>query len=570
MKIISRTKLDLIQGSEEWKQKRMSCITATDIAVIMGVSKFSSRTELLDEKCGVKKEISPFLQKKFDEGHATEEAARLILEAREAEEFPPEVWEMEVEGFDMPFLASLDGTNGDVNFEHKLWNQNLVDQLNANQLPEMYSLQMHWQMLVKEAEATIFVVSDGTEENFVDVCFFYKESRNEEILPAVKVFIEDLRNHKVKEKAEKIEVETTFPVIQCSSKNGIITSNLAQVLPLFKSMAKVEMSRVLVTDIDFAEKEAINKAIKDGRASLKTKMETLQSDFLELDQVMSLAKEIDSVLQKMQSAGEKQVKEEKEKRKFDLVNKYSNELSAHVSEKIKQCGNLIPLIAVNADFDGAMKGKRNFESMENAVTEELAKAKAEVNAQMDKVIPNIAFIREFGADFMFLFERDISERLTIEVEAFQAIVKERINTYKEQEAEKLKRIEEQAQIRAEAKAKADTEALAENEREKIRNEEREKIRNEAPIVMRAPAQEEQKIQTAIATVEDWGVIQRPVEEVDLIARPPVDYDTESKQMVEVSRPVYDKLVLDAEKFKALEAQGVEGWEGYAKAMARLF
>jgi len=83
----------LDQGSAEWHNFRANHFGASEAAAMLGLSKYQTRTELLTaKKTGVAPEVSEFTQSLFDKGHATEAAARAILEERLDEELYPTVY----------------------------------------------------------------------------------------------------------------------------------------------------------------------------------------------------------------------------------------------------------------------------------------------------------------------------------------------------------------------------------------------------------------------------------------------------------------------------------------------
>jgi predicted phage-related endonuclease len=67
------------------------------------------------------------------------------------------------------YLESLDGQIllGDILFEHKMWNMELVAAVEARERSAKYWIQCEQQQYVSSAEHVIFVVSDGTAENMV-------------------------------------------------------------------------------------------------------------------------------------------------------------------------------------------------------------------------------------------------------------------------------------------------------------------------------------------------------------------------------------------------------------------
>ena len=161
MKIISVT-----QGSPEWANLRAQHNTASEAPAMMGASKYQTRDEMLRQKAtGIVPEVSQHQQAIFERGHATEAAARLILEEMTGEDFYP----ITAVSDDGTLLASVDGITLDDSqiFEHKLFNEKLAGQVRAGDLDPHYYFQLEQQLLVTGAKKVIFVCSDGTRENCV-------------------------------------------------------------------------------------------------------------------------------------------------------------------------------------------------------------------------------------------------------------------------------------------------------------------------------------------------------------------------------------------------------------------
>ena len=73
---ISSIPIALTQGSPEWLQHRANCLNASDLAAAMGVSKYTTRAELIKRLAtGITPEVDAATQARFDKGHANEAAA---------------------------------------------------------------------------------------------------------------------------------------------------------------------------------------------------------------------------------------------------------------------------------------------------------------------------------------------------------------------------------------------------------------------------------------------------------------------------------------------------------------
>ena len=236
------------------------------------------------------------------------------------------------------------------------------------------------------------------------------------------------------------------------------------------------MSLILETDQDFADKEAFNKNVKAGRATLKSQATDIEKQFESLAEFNGYVKQADSILQKLQSHGEKQVKEAKETKKLSIINNAQAEFNKHLAE-LSETINKVQITQIVIDFEAVMKGKRSFEKMEEAVNAELAKAKIEADAIAQVIRKNLDSLTELAKDHKFLFS-DHAMLLLKDNDDLVNLIKARIAEHEQAEAERKR--QEQERIEREAKEKAEREAQAkiEAEEKRIRDEERAKVEAE--------------------------------------------------------------------------------------------
>ena len=472
--------LDLVQGSDEWKAKRLECITASEAPAMMGASKYMTRNQLLDMKKGAaQKPVDKFTQELFDKGHAAEDSARRYLEINWLADFPPKVGMLDI-GAGIELLASFDGCSESMGmiWEHKLWNEVLAENVRNQILEPMYYWQLEFQMLVADKLAVTFTCSDGTQEKSVTMIYTSKIERRDQLVAAIKQFAIDLQAHEVKAKTEVVKAvdPESLPVIDFKVEGSVIVSNIGDCLPIIQERAASEMSRVLETEQDFADKHKLNVATKAARAKLKEVVAQAKDEFATFADFERVAAQIDMELQKMQSHGEKQVKEQKAALKVSIITKAAQKLFEFTND----CNAKIAPITVSQikpdckpDFEGVMKGKRTIESWQNAVDSEVSRIEGEINETVNIVIPNLAYINESASEYKFLFS-DMHAIICMGAEAFQSVVKTRIQEHKERQAKELEEQREKIRLEEEAKAKREAEA----EREKIRKEEREKAQAE--------------------------------------------------------------------------------------------
>lgn len=510
--------LNLVQGSPEWLKVREEHFNASEAPSIFGESKYKSRTVLMNEKKGVKEKISAHLQKLFDAGHKTEDQARELLEFETFETLNPIVCTLEVEG--LPLLASLDGIfeDGKTVFEHKLWNETLAENVRNNVLEPTYYWQLEQQLLVAGAERALFVVSDGTAEKREKMYYVSVPERRLKLISGWHEFKKDLEAHEVKAKKEVVvaKEQESFPLIKCSVEGSLVVSNLGEYIPVIKQLAEEQMSIILETDQDFADKEAFNKNVKTGRATLKTQATDIEKQFESLAEFNGFVAKADHILQKLQSHGEKQVKDSKATKKISIVNNANTEFNNHLA-KLSEGINKVQITQVVVDFEAVMKGKRSFEKMEEAVNSELVNAKLEADAIAQVIRKNLDSLTELAKDHKFLFS-DHAMLLLKDNDDLINLIKARIAEHEEAEAER-KRLEkekiereakEKAEREVEAKIKAEEERIRKEERAKVEAEQAKKQQEEHRIAKDKRDQQQEDIASgeAIAQVEEKTVEQR--------------------------------------------------------------
>ena len=505
---------NLVQGSEVWHELRANHFTASEAPAMMGESKYKGRTALMNEKKGVKENVSDHLQKLFDKGHETEDKARELLEFETMETYKPLVCTLEVEG--LPLLASLDGISedGKTVFEHKLWNETLAENVRRQALDPTYYWQLEQQLLVADAERALFVVSNGTGVKREMMYYTSKPERRTKLIAGWHEFKKDLEVHEVKAKKEVAVAreQESFPLIQCSVEGSTVVSNLGEFIPTIKAAIDEKLSVVLETDQDFADTESFVKNLKVARKTLKEKQTEVTNAFESYSSFVSDVQTTDTILQKAESALSSAVKANKINKKVSIGNKAQAELNNHLAE-LSETINKVQITQVVVDFDAAMKGKRSFEKMQEAVDAELAKAKIEANEIAQVIRKNLDSLTELAKDHKFLFS-DHAMLLLKDNDDLVNLIKARITEHEQAEAERKR--QEKERIEREAKEKAEREA-----QEKIKAEEQ-RIRNEERAKLEAEAKKQAEADFKAKEVEDAKVAGGIVESAISKASKPVE------------------------------------------------
>jgi putative phage-type endonuclease len=450
------------QGSEQWHQLRAKYFTASECTAMMGFSKYQTRTQLLHAKStGETKEVSQHQQKLFDKGHATEEAARVILEARLGDELYPATVTNSIEGLDL--LASMDGMDmmEVVGFEHKLLNATLADAVDAKTIPDTHWPQLEHQMLVSGVDSIIFVVSDGTEENWHEMTYFSNKDRQKQIIEGWKQFAKDLAEYVPEVKAEVVEAEAIrdLPAITYKMDGLSLISNLDD----FKAQANQlvdKANQLIETDQDFANAESRQKVFTKAEADIKALADRVLGEVADIDKFTKDLRYIGEQIRQARLAEGKQIKSRKEEIRKEILTSAENEIRAFRDTSFSKIKTNLP--APSISVEDAMKGKRTIDSLKDAADTAVAQIKVELNTLSLLAQNNILALKHFASDYKFLFGdwKDIAFKPT---EDFEALVKTRVADHKVAEEERLNA--EREKIRAEEKAKAEREAELKAQRE---------------------------------------------------------------------------------------------------------
>lgn len=447
---------NVIQGSDQWHALRASTRNASEAPAMMGVSPYKSRSALIREKAtGITEEVTPEMQKRFDRGHETEAKARAIVEELFGEELFPMV-ATDDEGY---LLASSDGATmlRDWGFEHKLWNAELAAQIAACEVPESHRWQLDQQIEVIGFEKILFVVSDGTKDNFVHCWYISTPERAARLHAGWDQFDKDVAAYQ----PEVIEAKPiltanlldNLPALVIEVTGRVTHSNLVE----FKSAAMAVISSIkteLVTDQDFVDATSAVKYLKDVEDNAKRAKQNA------LDQTTSIAElhraldEVAKMAADVRKALDKKISEEKDSRKAEIVTKASQELVNHIMALNERLG-VAYMPRITAPFGEAIKGLKSLDSMRDKVSAALANAKIEANAVADLIDYNIKTLTAEGHDWKFLFP-DLASVVTKAKDDFTALLMSRVSQHKEAEAKRLEA--EREKIRAEEQAKAQREA----------------------------------------------------------------------------------------------------------------
>lgn len=465
--------LNVTQGSQEWLAARAKCFTASEAPIIMGVSKYKKRSELLREKStGIQPEIDVATHARFDAGHAAEAAARPLAEAIINDELYPVTATTD----DGKYLASSDGATMlyDTGFEHKLLNAQLVESVNAGIVPDSHKWQLVHQAMVFGFERIMFCVSDGTEENFHYCWFSATKEDIDRLIAGWDQFDEDLKNYQHVEPEKKLDgvAPDALPALRVEVTGMVTYSNLDE----FKKQALSVIGGIkteLVTDQDFVDADKTAKWLGDVEDRLKDAKKRALEQTDSIDRIFSAIDEIAQHASTTRIKLEKLVKSEKENRKTALVMETNESFRKHLEVLMVRTDNLMPPQA--SVFGDAIKGLKSLDSMRDKLATALANAKIASNEIADLITANVALLDTPEKRALF---PDLKAVCTKPSDDFKAILAGRDAQRREAEERRLEaerqriRAEEEAKARAKAQQEANAKAAAEQaERDRVATEE---------------------------------------------------------------------------------------------------
>lgn len=461
----------ILQGSPQWLAARAEHFCASEAASMMGVSRYSTRSDLLRQKAtGVAEEVTPEKQRLFDRGHKAEAMARPIAERIIGEELCPVIGVKSVDG--LPLLASLDGLTfmGDVIWENKLPNENLVEQVRCNDLEPHYWAQLEHQLLVSGADRVLFTASDGTVENTHHCWYTSQPSRRQALIDGWRQFQADLAAWKptAAEVKPTGKAPETLPALRIEINGAVTASNLAEFKDYALAMFK-DIKRDPSTDEEFADAEKTVKWCGEVEARLAAAKEHALSQTADIDALFKAIDDISAEARRVRLDLDKVVKARKEQIRVEIVTEHSSMLQAHVDALNAGLGARWVAYPVAA-FGEAIKGKKTVASIREACSVVLAEAKIFANQAAERFKANRATLVIDGRDWISLFP-DFNVVGNKAPEDFEALAQLRITKHVEAERQAA-----EARQRAEAAAQAAIEAAAQKS-----------VQTEAPAAAPAPA-----------------------------------------------------------------------------------
>ena len=434
---------DLQQGADAWLALRAKHFCASEAAAMLGLSDKTTRNELIRMKAtGAEKEFSEWVKKNLlEKGHEVEAQARTVIEAKIGEELYPVTGTLEF--YELPLLASFDGITmeGGLIFENKLWNERLAACVKNNEIPDTHWPQIEQQLLVSGADQAIFSVSDGTPEGTIWTHYRSQHDRCAQLIAGWKRFAEDLKNYQPAEfvpspVASSIE---DLPALSVEIIGEVRGSNIVA----FRRSAMTFIDTIntdLQTDDDFATAEQVIKFCDEAEKRLDLVKKQALSQTASIDELFRNIDTIKAEMREKRLQLDKLVKSKKETIRFELIQSGKNQLAAHLAALNRQLDRVL-MPPVEADFIGAIKGKKTIDSLKNAVDTVLANSKIQADMIFSRIQENLKTLDELGKDYPALFA-DLVPIVGKATDDFTALVKSRIADHKT--AEQKRQADEQA------------------------------------------------------------------------------------------------------------------------------
>ena len=459
---------NLVQGTPPWHTFRYDHDGASEAAAMLGLSNLTTRTELLHMKAtGGVKEFSEWVQSRIlDHGHVVEALARPLVEDLIYDALYP------VTCSEGRMSASCDGLTLDEKscaMEHKQWNERLAAQVASGEMPEEHMPQCQQVLMVTGAEKLIFVVSDGTLNNFAYIYVHPEPEWFDRIRAGWKQFHADVAAY---EYVEMLPPVVAAPVKDLPALSIRINGELSlhHNLLVFGSQLNQFIADINTNPQDdqaFADAVAAVKVMERAETALGAAEASALGQIASVDDMVRTVATYKELAKKTRVMLERLVAARKETLRVEILQAAKDQCTAHMAALNVRLGKpYMPLVAL--DLIGAMKGKRTISSLRDAADTEIARFKIAANAVADGIQINLATLLELAGAHRFLFS-DAAAIVQKDADDLRALVKLRIAEHDRIEAEKAEalRIQIIEDERARVAAVAETARLAQIETDRI-------------------------------------------------------------------------------------------------------
>ncbi len=474
MNITNRQTHNLVQGSPEWHAYRNAVINgirrlnASDAPAMMGVSPYKTRDQLIAEYAtGETKEVSPHAQALFDAGHDYEASGRVIAEKIIGDDLYPVVMSCEADG--LPLSASLDGLTMDAEtgWEHKSLNKNLRESLATGKVPEQYFPQLEQQLLVTGANRILFVASNGTEDTSLYCWYESSPELRAKLLAGWAQFVQDVAAYKPPVAAPEVVADPikALPALVVQVSGKVEASNL--VVYQESALRFIEsINTDIKTDEEFANAKSMVKFCAEAEAQLEATKVMVLGQMSSVDEVIKAVAFVQEQVRQKRLTLDRLVTAKESQIKQEIRDRGPREVAAHIAALEARIGKPY-MPQINTDFAGVTKAKRNLDSMNSAVNDEVARAKIEADRIANRIEKNLLTLKELADGYQTLFAGDIKDLVLKANDDLTAVIGSRISKHQQEQAAKIeaeaKRLADEAErtrIAAEVKAQAEAQAKA--------------------------------------------------------------------------------------------------------------
>ena len=455
------------QGSEAWHQHRATHLNASELAVVMGLSPYRTRAELVRIRAtGVEPEIDAMTARRFAQGHEFEAIAREWAEEMVDEPLYPSVLAADVDG--LPLSASLDGQTlgSELIFEHKSGRADLLASLEAGVIPEHYHPQMEQGLLLSGADRCLFMASSGDREAMRFAWYTSRPELRAQIVPAWRQFLADVQSYTAApaaaDPAPVGKAPDTLPALRIELTGQVTASNLAE----FKATALGAIravNRDLQTDQHFADAEQAVKWCADVEHRLAAAKDhalsqtaTIDALFKTIDDISSEARRVRLDLDKLVTRRKGELKDAEVARARDALSMHVLAVNAEISPARLQHV---------AELGAAIKGLKTLDSVRAKLDDAVAAEKVRLDTRAREIRENLTHCRAAGAGLEYLFA-DVATLVHKPADEFRTLVVARIDTHRAAEARKEaeRQAAEAARIAAAEQRARDEAAAAERQR----------------------------------------------------------------------------------------------------------
>lgn len=450
--------LDVVQGSPEWLEARRRYNTASEAPIMMGVSPYCTRSDLVRMKATADaREFSDWFQcNVLDKGHAIEAKVRVLAE----EDLGELLYPITGVSDDDQLLASFDGVPMDERmvFECKQFSEELFSEVQAGNVPARIYWQLEQELDVCEtAEFARLICSDGTRGRYASIDYYRVPGRREQLRAGWRQFDED-RHAYIPDETGPVPVAKAIerlPAISISLIGAVQSSNLT----VYREHAFALIDSVktdLQTDQDFADADAVVKFLAKGRKELVAVKARALEDTADIAELFRAIDDIDAAMMVKERTLTNLVEARKKLIRSEIMAVGTTAVAQYIAKMNERIGaRMMPAFTV--DFAEVIKGRRSYALMRDAVATRVAAAKIHLSDVADKIIANRATIAELSPGLEALFP-DLHTIVQKPCDDLKTLVQLRVSQHRAAEEKRLD--DERARIREEERIAAEKRVAA--------------------------------------------------------------------------------------------------------------